>query len=230
MSLLRRIEPFLYSRRNLAGVLLALGGLAVLYFLGIGGGLLWIPAIVALYAVGVLLVRPRRSVKLDLQPVPQDTGQIRDALQRLLIDIHGRVADDVYERVRSIRDSILGTLSPAGAAADTTDPNVFLVRQTALNYLPQALHAYLAVPRAYAEHNTVAGGKTPHDALIEQLDLMDAKLHEVAEAVVRHDSDRLLVNTRFLAERFGGSTLTVGSTAPATTAQEAEQSERARVR
>ena len=43
--------------------------------------------------------------------------------------------------------------------------------------------------------------------LLDQLDLMDRKMREVADDIARHDSDKLLANGRFLAERFGVSSL-----------------------
>ena len=52
---MRRLEAFLYSRRNIVGSLLALGGLA-LYFVGLLAGLEWLPIIAGLYLIGVLLV------------------------------------------------------------------------------------------------------------------------------------------------------------------------------
>jgi hypothetical protein len=207
VSFLRRIEPFLYSRRNIAGTLLALGGLG-LYFLGITGGLLALPIVAALYAIGYLLVPPERGLRLNLDAA-QDAGQIRAGLDRLLNSIRGRVADDIYARVETIRDSILVTLplEGGGASVDASDPNVYLIRQTALNYLPQALDSYLAVPRLYAERRAVADGRTPHDVLLDQLNLMDTKMREVAEDVVAHDSERLLAHGRFLQERFASSSL-----------------------
>jgi hypothetical protein len=209
MSFLRRIEPFLYSRKNIAGSLLALGGLA-LYFLGITGGLVWLPVTAALYAIGYLVVPRERGVSLTFS-ADQDAKQVAEGLQRLLYSIRGRVADDIFMRVESIRDSILLTLPQIGDAVDATDPNVYLIRQTALNYLPQALDSYLAVPRLYAEMRPVAGGKTPHDVLVEQLELMARKLREVAEDIATHDSDRLLANGRFLSERFATSSLKVAA-------------------
>jgi hypothetical protein len=206
VSFWRRLEPFIYSRRNIAGTLLALGGLA-LYFVGITSGPLGLGIIAALYAIGYLVVPPERGLSLTLDAA-QDAGEIRDGLQRLLNSIRGRVADDIYARVESIRDSILVTLPKnSSAGSDAADPNVYLIRQTALTYLPQALDSYLAVPRLYAERRAVADGRTPHDVLLEQLDLMDTKMREVAEDVVRHDSERLLAHGRFLAERFATSSL-----------------------
>jgi hypothetical protein len=212
MSFWRRLEPFLYSRRNIVGSGLALGGLA-LYFTGLLAGPLGLPVVGALYAIGVLVVPAERGLALQLSAA-QDTGRIRAGLDDLLRSIRNRVALDIYARVVSIRDSILLTL-PADSAVDAADPNVYLIQQTALTYLPQALAAYLAVPRAFAERRAVAGGRTPHDVLLEQLDLMASKMQEVADDLARHDSDRLLANGRFLAERFSASSLQVGSGAVA---------------
>ncbi len=107
----------------------------------------------------------------------------------------------------SIEGSILATLEIESGAADATDPNVFLIRQTALTYLPDAFSSYLRMPRIMAERRAIAGGRTPHDELLDQLDLMDQRLVDVADDIARHDSDKLLANGRFLAERFGRSSL-----------------------
>jgi hypothetical protein len=209
MNLFQRLEPFLYSRRNLAGTVLALGGLA-LYFAGVIGGVLWLPVVAALYLIGVLVVPPEQGLDLRLSAA-QDAGQIRSGLDRLLSSIRGRVADDIYAKVVSIRDSILLTLPGERSNVDASDPNVYLIRQTALDYLPTALSTYLAMPRVFAERRAVAAGRTPHDALLEQLDLMDRKMQEAADDIARHDSDRLLANGRFLAERFATSSLDLSS-------------------
>ncbi len=223
MSLLRRIEPFLYSRRNIAGSLLAVAGLG-LYFLGIVTGPIWLPIVAGLYAIGYLLVPGQPAVDLGFGAT-QDAGQIRAGLEKLLRSIKGRIADDLYARVVSIRDSILVTLPPNGEPKDATDPNIRLIRQTALDYLPAALSAYLALPRAYAEGRRVAGGRTPHDVLLDQLELMDRKMQEVAEDIVRQDSDRLLAHGRFLAERFAPSALQLDADTTATPAPTAPPAE-----
>jgi hypothetical protein len=206
VSYLRRLEPFLYSRRNIAGCALALGGLA-LYVLGITGGLIGLGLVAALYGVGYLVVRPERGVPHTLD-ANQDADNVRLELERLVISIHGRVADDIYSRVQSIRDSVLATLPQTGDAGQSlADPNVYLIRKTALAYLPQALDAYLAVPRIYAERRAVADGRTPHDVLLDQLNLMDSKMREVAEDLVHNDTEKLVVHGRFLQERFADTTL-----------------------
>jgi hypothetical protein len=205
MSFLRRIEPFLYSRKNIAGTLLGLAGLGLL-FLGITSGVVGLGVVAGLYAIGYLAVPPERGLRWA--PLgTQDTREITEELQRLMISLRFRVADDIFNKVGSIARQIAETLPKGGGGIDATDPNLILIRQTALDYLPRALDAYLAVPRIYAERRRIANGRTPHDVLLEQLDLMDQKMHEVSDDIAAHDTERLLAHGRFLQERFADSTL-----------------------
>ena len=114
--------------------------------------------------------------------------------------LRGKVAPDLYAKVQSIQASILRTLDMEAVPGDGADPNVYLIRQTALAYLPDAFSTYLRMPRAVAERRAIADGRTPHDVLLDQLDLMDRRLADVADDMARHDSDKLLANGRFLAE------------------------------
>ena len=202
---MRNLEAYLYSRRNIVGSLLAVGGLA-LHFVGLIAGPIWIPITAALYAIGVLLVPAEKGVEVRLGAA-EDAAEIRSGLEKLLRSLRGRVADDLYAKVQSIQASILATLEVEGSLGDAVDPNVYLIRQTALSYLPDAFDTYLRLPRTMAERRRVADGRTPHDVLLDQLDLMDRRLAEVADDMARHDSDRLLANGRFLAEKFGTSSL-----------------------
>lgn len=212
---MRRLEGFLYSRRNIVGSLLALGGLG-LHFVGLIGGPLWLPITAGLYLIGVLLVPAEQGLTIQLGAA-QDASEVRDGLERLLRALRGKVADDLYAKVVSIQASILGTLATEASAGDGADPNVYLIRQTALEYLPDAFSSYLRIPRVMAERRSIAGGHTPHDVLLDQLDLMDRRLADVADDIARHDSDKLLANGRFLAEKFGVSSLRLDAGAAAGT-------------
>jgi hypothetical protein len=214
----RRLEAYFYSRKNLVGSALALGGLAML-FTGVGGWI-WLPITAGLYAIGALLVPGERNLELSLGQA-HDEAEIRSGLERLVRSLRGKVADDLLSKVIRIQASILATIEAEGGG-DVTDPNVYLIRQTALTYLPDAFSTYLQIPRATAENRRVAGGRTPHDVLLEQLDLMDRRLEDVADDIVRHDSDRLLANGRFLAEKFGTSSLHLTGDAPAEAVAAAE--------
>jgi hypothetical protein len=211
---MQRLTHFLYSRRSIVGSALAIAGLA-LHFVGLVTGPMWLPVVVGLYLIGVLLVPSERGLEFTLD-AQSSADEIRRGLDRIVIQTRGRVALDIADRIGHIRDSILVTLDADGGKA-AGDPAVRDIRQTALDYLPAALNAYLALPRAYAEGRTVAGGRTPHDALLEQLDLMDTKMREAADAILSHDSEALLANGRFLADRFATSALKIDA-APQTLA------------
>ena len=206
---MRRLEAFLYSRRNIVGSLLALGGLA-LHFVGLLAGLEWLPITAGLYLIGVLLVPGEQGLVLRLGAA-EDASEVRAGLDRLIRTLRGKVADDLLAKVVNIQGSILATLQAEGSIDDGADPNVYLIRQTALAYLPDAFSTYLGMPRLMAERRTIAGGRTPHDVLLDQLDLMDRRLADVADDMARHDSDKLLANGRFLAEKFGVSALHIDS-------------------
>jgi hypothetical protein len=213
----RGLEAYLYSKRNIVGSALAIVGLA-LHFVGIVAGPLWLPITIGLYAIGALLVPAERGLELRLGAA-QDAAEIRSGLERLLRSLKGRVADDLYQKTVSIQGSILATLTAEGSPGDAADPNVYLIRQTALTYLPDAFQTYLRMPRVVAERRPVAGGRTPHDVFLEQLDLMDHRLADVADDIARHDSDKLLANGRFLAEKFGRSTLQIDDSVAADAVQ-----------
>jgi len=111
---------------------------------------------------------------------------------------------DVQVKVEQIRRKVEVLLS----LADRFPPfsqDLYLVRQTATDYLPRTIDAYLALPKHVAERplSTAGDGRTPHQELKAQLDLLDAKLDEIAQDMQRQDMDRLLANRRFLEERFG---------------------------
>ena len=215
MSLWHRVEPFIYSRRNIVGSALGLVGLALLA-LGVTGGVIGLGVVAGLYAIGYLVTPPERGLSLTLFNT-EDTRDIRSGLDRLLTSIRYRVADDVFQKCGSIAHSIVMTLPANGTGVDPVDPNINLIRQTALNYLPQALDAYLAIPRMYAERKVLDNGKTAHDVLMDQLNVMDAKMRDVAEAVAKNDTDRLMANVRFLQERFANSQLQVAGAKAAAT-------------
>jgi hypothetical protein len=109
---------------------------------------------------------------------------------------------DVQVKVEQIRRKVEVLLG----FADRFPPfsqDLFLVRQTASEYLPRTIDAFLSLPRESIEKPLTAEGKTPVQELRKQLELLDGKLDEIAQALQRQDVDRLLANRRFLEERFG---------------------------
>lgn len=196
---------FLYSRRNLAGASLALGGLAA-YFAGLIGTY-WYFIVPGLYGIGWMLVPKSQVFDLGLQ-TEMDSGEIRAALHDLIQKIHRHVPKEVLAKVESIQDSILEIvprLKDAGADART----VHTVRETALAYLPAALQAYLNLPKAYATLHTVKDGKTSRAVLLDQMELLDKAMKDILVTISGNDSQKLIAHGRFLEAKFRKDELTL---------------------
>jgi hypothetical protein len=74
---------------------------------------------------------------------------------------------------------------------------------TATSYLPEAVGAYLRLPRQWADTRPISGGKTSLMVLCDQLDLLGYKMGEVYDAVCRADAAALIAHGAFLNEKFG---------------------------
>jgi hypothetical protein len=146
-------------------------------------------------------MRPMPRARPAQRPAPRSTVQPRPAAARpsparrreLPIDVQVKV-----EQIRSKADVLLGY-------ADRFPPfsqDLYIVRQTTADYLPRTVNAYLAVPVA-TDPLLRASSTAALDELKAQLNLLDAKLDEIARDLQRHDLDQLLANRRFLEERFG---------------------------
>jgi len=195
-----RLLLFLYSRRNVAGSLLALAGLAA-HFVGIlEAG--WLAIVAGLYGIGYLAVPQRRDMQLALGGEIA-MGDVAGRLDQLVSSLASKVEPDVLARVEQIRESIVTLLPRLLAQENVGDTSLFTVRQTALEYLPTTLQSYVALPAAFRRIHAVQGGKTPKDLLLEQLGILDAKMKEIVASVAQNDMQALLVNGRFLQEKFG---------------------------
>jgi hypothetical protein len=111
---------------------------------------------------------------------------------------------DVQVKVEQIRRKVDVLLSYADRFPPFSQ-DLYLVRQTASDYLPRTISAYLALQKQtpVADKPLIGNGKTAYQELKAQLDLLDSKLDDIALDLQRQDTDRLLANRRFLEERFG---------------------------
>ena len=195
-----RLLLFLYSNKNLAGSALAIAGLG-LHFVGLIGGL-WLPIVAGLYGIGFLGAPNKRDYDLTLGS--ELTAQaIGTRLSEFVTRVSNQVEPDVLERVKHIRDSIDSLLPRLLQQETVGDRSLFTVRQTAVEYLPATLQSYIRLPIAFRRFHTVRAGKTPKALLLEQLDLLDTKMKEIVTSVAENDTQALLVNGRFLEEKFG---------------------------
>jgi hypothetical protein len=194
-----RILLYLYSTGNIVGS--ALGLLArLLFFAGLIGRF-WFFIVVGLYVIGVLAIPRRRTRSLRLSN-ELTAEEIRDELERLVRTIRKYVSAEVLSRVESIKNSIIALL-PYIVDLSSSDFNIYTIRQTALEYLPETLENYLKLPRAFVALHPVRDGKTAQQLLLEQLDLLDRQMKEIAEDFFRQDTQALVAHGRFLEEKFG---------------------------
>lgn len=195
----KRLLFFLYGTPNIVGAALGLLGL-LLFFTGVIRDY-WFFIVMGLYAVGWTLTPKNRPVDLRLKD-QLDLGEIKRELEGLVATIRPRVPQQILDKVLSIQATLLELLPTVARADAQGGYDTHVVRQTALTYLPETLENYLKLPPAFARFHAVKEGKTAQQLLSEQLELLDGTLKEVAANIYRNDTDRLLINGRFLEETF----------------------------
>jgi hypothetical protein len=142
-------------------------------------------------------------------PAAPTSGDLLAAVHQVEAQIVGKVPPAVAARVTRIcaivRDTIprLDQLGAGSAQAHS-------VVATATSYLPEAVGAYLRLPRSWADRRPVSGGKTSLMVLCDQLDLLAHRMDQVFDAVCRADADALVAHGAFLREKFGAGALDAG--------------------
>ena len=139
---------------------------------------------------------PRRSYPSPIAPAPTPPTPRPQPPARAELPI------DVQVKVEQIRRKVEVLLGYASRFPPFSK-DLFLVQQTASEYLPRTIDAYLALPTEDGDRILISTGKTALQELKDQLELLDSKLNDIAEDLQRQDVDRLLANRRFLEERFG---------------------------
>lgn len=136
--------------------------------------------------------------KLQTQFEDDPTAPFRHKLESLQARAAGRLDAEAEAKIESIKAALLAALGRLLQSADATDPNLYNVRQIALEYLPHTVDKYLALPPGLAAN----GGKTPQAALHEQLDLLDGALNRLVTSLYQEDAQGLLVHGHFLRDKF----------------------------
>lgn len=134
-------------------------------------------------------------------------------------------SEEILASVEAVRRRVTATVPPAvqarveriaGTVADMVprldrpslgSQQAHTVVATATSYLPEAVDAYLRLPRDFADRRVVADGKTSLMLLVDQLDLLAATLSKISDAVSRQDANALIAHGAFLEEKFRASTL-----------------------
>ncbi len=105
-------------------------------------------------------------------------------------------------RARRVTDTVRKTL-PRLEILGLGSYDSYSVVATATDYLPEAIGAYLRLPRDWADSRPVENGKTSLLLLIDQLDLLAITMDAIYDAANTTDAAALISHGRFLQERFG---------------------------
>jgi hypothetical protein len=151
----------------------------------------------------------RREPEVVLPRVPR-TEELLAAIDQIPAQIDGKVPSVIASRtdrvVRTLRDTI-PRLDQLGAG----NRHVHSVKASVTSYLPEILNGYLRLPRSYADTRPVEGNKTTLMNVVEQLELLSARLDDIFEAACREDAEAVIAHGEFLADKFGRSSLDLGS-------------------
>jgi hypothetical protein len=190
------------SIAGVGGAAVGVGALALVGAAPIAlGAVLAAPA----FLVGYVAARRRHRGSPVPPPVDEDAATLA-SLDQLVAQIRGRVPDSVQARV----ERVAGTVRQIIPRLDHLGANsvaAHAVVRTATSYLPEAVAAYLRLPRDFADRRPVSGGKTSLTILCDQLDLLGSKMDDLFDAACRADADALIAHGRFLAEKFSTGAL-----------------------
>ena len=136
----------------------------------------------------------------------EEVSEILDAYMRA---IKGKIPADIMEWAESIQRS-LHNIFPHIDNIGSADNDIYVVRQTALRYLPETLDNYMKLTPELAKNRKLSNGKTAHATLIEQLQILDKELKDTIIDIHNKDSKALLAHGRFLKSKFEQSSLDLG--------------------
>ena len=141
-------------------------------------------------------------LSLPAVPTAADLLAALDAVEALVADaavptpVEARV-----DRVTAVVRQAIPRLDRLGGGSE----QAYNVMATATDYLPEAVGAYLRLPRDWANNRPVDQGRSSLMVLIDQLDLLARTMDQVLDAVNRSDAAALVAHGQFLAEKFGAT-------------------------
>ncbi len=146
-------------------------------------------------------------IELPELPPPPTGEEILASVDGVRQRVAGRVPPAVQARVERIAGTV-ADMVPRLDRLGLGSQQAHTVVSTATSYLPEAVDAYLRLPRDFADRRVVADGKTSLMLLVDQLDLLAATLAKISDAVSRQDANALIAHGAFLEEKFTSSPIT----------------------
>ena len=193
-----RLWLFLYGTRNLAGSALALFGLA-LFFAGVIDNW-WFPIVAGLYGIGFLGAPASHGLEVQVRNEATQAN-LTDSVERLVDENAGKLPAEAVERLQRMRD-IVTALAPRLFDGGMAMDYAISLTNAVTRDLPETVRNYRRLPAAFANLHVIENGKTCKQLLLEQLDLLNSQLMTIADNVYRDDADALVVNGKFLREKF----------------------------
>ncbi|HEY6532526.1 MAG TPA: hypothetical protein VIY72_09490 [Acidimicrobiales bacterium] len=160
-----------------------------------------VAAVVAIGAAATGLVAARRRGRPGARPAPPEPQDLGGGLHELADRVRPSVPPAVVARVDRIATTV-DEIEPRLDGMGFASVDAHAVVRTATSYVPEALEAYMRLPRSFADTRKIQGSKTALAILCDQLDLLASKMDDVHDAVYRRDAQALIQHGQFLQARF----------------------------
>jgi len=142
-------------------------------------------------------VRSTALVQTPIKALPDQTARWLDQ-QRILLPARAqRLADGIGVK--------LAALGPQLATLDDREPAAAEVRRLIATELPELVSGYARVPDALRRVDT--DGMMPERQLINGLNVVDAELSRMSEALARGDLEKLATQGKYLELKYQGEGL-----------------------
>lgn len=197
-----RFQSFLYSPRNIAGCCLAFVGLVLLFTGVIGTG--WPLIVAGLYAVGVLAWPRKQVVEAAAPSAEVSVETLAQQLERLIVDVSKRLPEPAQASLHSIQTTLtdlLPRLRELEVSGALSVESAFTVEETLRRYLPEMLTSYLKLPPAFARMQPLRDKRTATQILVDQLQMLDESLKQIAQEAFAGDAEALVNSGRFLERK-----------------------------
>lgn len=198
ITLKMRMLLFLYSTQNLVGSALAIGGLGLFFMALIDDW--WLPIVAGLYIVGWLVVPTDKELELCVRNESTQTD-LTEGIEELIHKSRSRLPPEAVDRLQRIRDVVVELAPKLFSGGIAMNSAISLVNAVTRD-LPETVQNYLHLPTAFATLHVIDNGKTCKQLLLDQLELLSEHLSRIAENIYRDDADALVVNGKFLKEKF----------------------------
>ena len=198
VSFKMKVLLFLYGSKNLVGCALALAGLGM-FFAGVIDDW-WLPIVAGLYAVGWLAVPADRELEVQVRNEATQADLV-EGMAVLVKDSRAKLPREAVERLERIQSTVVELAPKLFDGGMAMDYAISLINAVTRD-LPETVRNYVHLPTAFANLHVVQSGKTCKELLVEQLDLLNSQLSKIAENVYKDDADALVVNGKFLQEKF----------------------------